>query len=194
MRGPRTVDVLLHEEIPAPVTCVALHPVVLLPFDVRSSMKRISGARSFTNWSTFGAGLGDAASTREFRSRAIVPSVGSVAWRAGALPGSRTSPPMTPSYAPGRPRIRRRLVRPGAIDEQRIGAVRCWGWRIGATFPLESRDARWQSAARACRFPCCCGRHCGSRAGPGGDGSLTAVAQFVQARDGEARTPRSGRT
>jgi ankyrin repeat protein len=31
-----TVDVLLHEEIPAPVTCGALRPVILLPFDVRS--------------------------------------------------------------------------------------------------------------------------------------------------------------
>ena len=30
-----TVDVLLHEEIPAPVTCGALRPVILLPFDVR---------------------------------------------------------------------------------------------------------------------------------------------------------------
>jgi ankyrin repeat protein/beta-lactamase regulating signal transducer with metallopeptidase domain len=32
----RTVDVLLHEEIPAPVTCGALRPVVLLPFGVRT--------------------------------------------------------------------------------------------------------------------------------------------------------------
>jgi beta-lactamase regulating signal transducer with metallopeptidase domain len=31
-----TVDVLLHEEIPAPVTCGALRPAILLPFDVRS--------------------------------------------------------------------------------------------------------------------------------------------------------------
>jgi beta-lactamase regulating signal transducer with metallopeptidase domain/ankyrin repeat protein len=32
IRGP--VDVLLHEDIPAPVTCGALRPVILLPFDV----------------------------------------------------------------------------------------------------------------------------------------------------------------
>ena len=30
----RTVDVLLHEEIQAPVTCGTLRPVVLLPFGV----------------------------------------------------------------------------------------------------------------------------------------------------------------
>ncbi len=34
VRGP--VDVLLHEEIPAPVTCGALRPVILLPFHVQS--------------------------------------------------------------------------------------------------------------------------------------------------------------
>ena len=32
----RTVDVLLHEEIPAPVTCGSIHPVILLPFGVRN--------------------------------------------------------------------------------------------------------------------------------------------------------------
>ncbi len=98
-----TVDVLLHEEIPAPVTCGVLRPVILLPFDVtgwseddlrRAFIHELEHVRR-GDWAR-------CSGSRASQSRVI----GFIRWSGSSGGGSAwkpNAPPMTLSYAPRPP-------------------------------------------------------------------------------------------